>query len=150
MEVPPKSAAFKISLGFFLFWLGFHFVIADFPPPVGFLWVIFLNSIAAYLVFIRAPTYRTWLGNRHKGRWLRVALDGFSVGVIFAVALMLIPGNGEPTIPPPGFTEHLIWLAALGMYGTVNAGLVYSVVHLSERCRLKQILNERGKKRRVV
>ena len=43
------SVATAIAIGFFVIWLGILLAGADFPPPVGFLWVIFLDVVAALL-----------------------------------------------------------------------------------------------------
>ncbi len=131
-----EKPAFKIAIGFFIFWLGINLGIADFPPPVGFLWVVFLVIIAAYLVFIRVPTYRKWLINCQTGRMLRVVIDGFSVGFIFALIFILIPGGGEPSVPPPDLYDRLVWLLFLGVCGAINAAIVYGIIYLSEKYEL--------------
>ncbi len=128
-----KPSAYKIAIGFFIFWLCINLLIADFPPPIGFVWIILLLLIAAFLVFIRVPTYKKWYSNRKKGSLLRVVLDGFIVGIIFALVIILHPGSGEPSIPPPDLSENLIWFTVLGICGSINAGLVYAVVFLTQK-----------------
>ncbi|MCG8348524.1 MAG: hypothetical protein MI924_12200 [Chloroflexales bacterium] len=88
-----RSIAATIAVGFFVLWLCILLAGADFPPPIGFLWVILLDLIAAYLVYVRTPVYSNWLDNGEKIRgWLRALLDGLAVGLVFALATMLFWG----------------------------------------------------------
>ena len=131
------SVATAIAIGFFVIWLGILLAGADFPPPVGFLWVIFLDVVAALLVYIRVPTYITWLDNRKKGRFLHALLDGFIIGLVFALTTMLLPGGGEPSLPPPYLIDRLTWFAVVGVVGAVNAGLVMFIIYVFKASRQK-------------
>ena len=121
--------ASKIAIGFFVTWLGILLAGADFPPPVGFLWIVFLDVIAAALVYVRVPTYLKWLDSRKKGRLLFSLLDGLAIGLVFALTTMLLPGGGEPSLPPPNLLDRLIWCVILGAIGAANAGLVYFITY---------------------
>ena len=128
------SIASKVAIGFFVIWFGILLAGADFPPPTGFLWIILLDLVAALLVYVRVPSYVTWFDRRRRGRLLFALLDGLACGLVFAFAAILLPGGGEPSLPPPGLIDHLIWFAVVGAVGAVNAGAIYCVLYVSRRC----------------
>ena len=128
-----RSIASAVAVGFFVIWLGILLAGADFPPPIGFLWIILLDIVAAGLVYVRVPTYINWFDNRKRGRLLRVLLDGLASGLVFALMTILLPGGGEPSVPPSDLVDHIFWFAVLGAVGAANAGLVYCTVYLSKK-----------------
>ena len=123
------------AIGFFLFWLLVLLAGADFPPPIGFIWVILLDTAAAGLVYYRIPIYTNWSINRKRGRVWRVLLDGLAAGVVFAILTVLFGGGGEPSLPPLGFIDYLIWTVVLGVVGMINATGVYVIISLLNRRR---------------
>lgn len=133
-----RSIASKVAIGFFVIWFAILLAGADFPPPTGFLWIILLDLVAALLVYVRVPSYVTWFDSRRRGRLLLALRDGLVGGLIFAFAAILLPGVGEPSLPPPGLVDHLIWFAVVGAVGAVNAGVIYCVIYVSRRCRREQ------------
>lgn len=120
-----KKFRLVLSITFFTVWLVILWAGADHPPPVGFLWLILFDGVAAGLVYIRVPTYLNWLATRKKNRLPRVLADGMVAGFSFAIVAMLINPTGEPTIGPPTWLDILIWFAVLGAVGAINALLVY-------------------------
>jgi len=131
--VTDRSIASTVAVGFFVIWLGILLAGADFPPPIGFLWIIFLDIVAACLVYFRVPTYINWFDNRKRGRLLRVPLDGLAIGLFFALMTILLPGGGEPSAPPSDLVDHIFWFAVVGAVGAANAGFVYCIVYLSKK-----------------
>jgi len=131
--VTDRSIASAVAVGFFVVWLGILLAGADFPPPIGFLWIICLDIVAAGLVYVRVPTYINWFDSRKRGRLLRVLLDGLAIGLVFALVAILLPGGGEPGVPPPDLVDHVFWFVVLGAVGAANAGFVYCIVCLSKK-----------------
>jgi hypothetical protein len=129
-----KRISLIIALSFFFVWLAILYAGADHPPPPGFVWIVLFDAIAAALVYWRTPTYIDWSMKRVKGRWLRVALDGIIAGLLFAaLATMLNPNGGEPSTPPPGWSDRAIWFAVLAVVGLFNAVAVYVCAVIAAR-----------------
>ncbi len=121
-----KRISLIIALGFFFVWLAVLYAGADHPPPPGFLWIVLFDAIAAAVVYWRVPAYMDWSAQGAKGRWPRVALDGIVAGLIFAaLATALQPNGGEPSVPPPGWSDRAIWFAVLAVVGLFNAVVIY-------------------------
>ena len=120
-----KRISTTIATGFFVIWLAILLAGADFPPPIGFLWVVFLDIVAAFVIHFRVPTYVLWVEQRERGRLARALLDGLAIGLVFALATVLVPGGGEPSAPRPGWIDYFVWFAIVGSVGAVNAGVVY-------------------------
>lgn len=113
-----------VAVGFFVVWLGILFAGADHPPPLGFWLVVLLDLVAAWLVYLRLPTYVAWSIARKKNRLFRVLLDGLTTGLALALILQLIPGGGEPSVTPT-LGSRLIWFAVVGGVGATNTLLLY-------------------------
>lgn len=128
-----KSIASGAAGSFFILWLAVLLAGADFPPPIGFIWIISLDAIAAGLVYYRVPTYINWMDTGKRGRWLCALLDGAAAGIIFALVTTLSNRTGEPSVPPPNVTEYLIWFTILGIVGAINAIGIYGIVNLLRR-----------------
>jgi len=45
-----RKISLYLAIGFFLVWLAILLAGADYPPPVGFVWIIVLDLVAAGLV----------------------------------------------------------------------------------------------------
>lgn len=118
-------AAFILAVGFFTVWLGLLYSGADHPPPLGFLWVFPFAALGAWIVYIRTPHYIQWSRLRKKHRIFHVLIEGIAVGFLFAFIIQLLPGTGEPNIPPPSWRDIIIWFAVLAVLGASNASAVY-------------------------
>ncbi len=115
---------YTLAAGFFFFWLVVMLAGADFPPPVGFLYLVFLDLVAAMLVIVRVPTYRTWSAQGKRGRLWRAFMDGALVGILFAAMTVLLNPVGEPSVQPT-LIDRVIWHTVLACVGAANALAVY-------------------------
>jgi hypothetical protein len=109
---------------FFGAWLLLALVIADHPPPLGFVFAVLILLACTAAIYLRLPTYLRWQATRATGRMLRVARDGLLCGVAIATVSML--SRGEPSIRP-GLTDHLIWLCVWIGLGIGNALAAYAL-----------------------
>lgn len=130
-----KRLPTTIAIGFFIIWFAILLAGADFPPPIGSLWMVFLDIVAAFVIYFRVPTYVLWVGQRKRGRLARTLLDGLTIGLVFALAIILVPGGGEPSFPPLGWVDYLIWSVIVGSVGAVNAVVVYCIVFFIKKRR---------------
>ena len=102
---PRRIAAINAIL-FFFFWLIVLLAGADFPPPVGFLWLIIVIAACAYVVYWRVPTYIDWVRTQRHGRLWRVILDGIAAGIVVAVPFVLKGScEGSITMQPVAYAE---------------------------------------------
>jgi hypothetical protein len=115
-----------LAVGFFLVWLVILLAGADFPPPVGFVWIIVLDLVAAGLVYWRVQFYLAWQESRRSYRLLLVVLDGVAIGSAFALFVIFLPGGGEPSVLPSSL-DYLIWFAVLAAVGAFNSLSVYTI-----------------------
>lgn len=113
------------AIAFFFFWLVVLLSGADKPPPRGFLWLIPLLLLCAAAVYWRVPTYIDWSESRQPGRFAGAGLEGLAVGLLIAVPFVA-SGGGEPTVQVSG-RSALIWFAALGTVGMLNALALYGL-----------------------
>jgi len=110
---------------FFFFWLLILLAGADFPPPVGFLWLVIVIAACAYVVYWRVPTYINWVRTERPRRHWHVLLEGIAAGIVVA-ALFVLFNSGEPSINPQP-VDYAIWFALLGFMGALNSMAVYIV-----------------------
>ena len=121
---PRKIAAINALL-FFFFWLIVLLAGADFPPPVGFLFLIIVIGACASVVYWRVPTYIDWVHTQRPRRHWRVILEGIAAGIVVAAPFVLIgSGEGSITMQPVAYT---IWFALLGFVGVLNSTAIYFV-----------------------
>ncbi|UCC52736.1 MAG: hypothetical protein JSV68_01975 [Anaerolineaceae bacterium] len=73
---------------FFFFWLFVLLAGADFPQPVGFLWLVIVVAACAYVVYWRVPTYIDWNRSKRPRRHLRVIFEGFAAGIVVAAPFL--------------------------------------------------------------
>ena len=104
---------------FFLFWLLVLLAGADFPPPLGFIWIVVAVAVCAAIVYWRVPTYIEWCRTRRNGRHWRVALDGIIAGLLIALPFA-IGGSGEPSVTMQSL-DYAIWFAVLAVMGILNS-----------------------------
>ena len=121
----PATFPLILAVGFFTVWLGLLYAGADHPPPWGFLRVFPFDAVGAWIVYMRTPLYIQWSRTRLKHRLFRVFLEGVAVGLLFAFMVRLLPGTGEPGIPPPGWVDIMIWFGVVAAVGAANACGVY-------------------------
>ena len=113
------------AIVFFVFWLLVLLAGADFPPPVGFIWIIFTAAVCAAVVYWRVPTYIDWYRTRRAGRHWRVLLDGAVAGLIIALPFVLT-GSGEPSITMRP-VDYAIWFTVLAVMGVLNSVTLYAI-----------------------
>jgi len=124
-----RKIATVIAVGFFLFWLGILYAGADHPPPPGFILIVMLDLGCALLVYYRARTYIIWAETQNIHRWFRVILDGLAAGLFVALITIIFPHNSESGIQQ-SILDYGIWFAVLGLVGTFNAVVIYSLCKL--------------------
>ncbi|PIE82117.1 MAG: hypothetical protein CSA11_01745 [Chloroflexi bacterium] len=110
---------------FFFFWILVLLVGADFPPPLGFLWIIVTVVCCSAIVYWRVPTYIDWSRTSQPNRYLRIVLDGIVAGLIIALLFMLL-GTGEPSVAMRLF-DYGIWFTVLAIMGVLNAVTIYAI-----------------------
>ncbi len=113
-----------LAVGFSILWLLILLGGADFPPPSGFVWVVFLDLVAGLLVYVRVPTYIRWIKIKKRYRFLRACAEGLLVGLVFALIPLLV-GSGEPSVTP-SWIDRVIWFMVVGLVGVVNAIGIYA------------------------
>jgi ubiquinone/menaquinone biosynthesis C-methylase UbiE len=120
---------------------------ADHPPPPGFILLILIDFGSSIVVYYRSISYRKWIVNKRKRRLLRVIVDGLAAGFVIALIMVVLPGGGEPSIPPPGFTEFLIWSGILSFVGIANSLIVYWIILYFSKKSLPQTIaaGQRGR-----
>jgi hypothetical protein len=119
---PRKIAAINAVL-FFFFWLIVLLAGADFPPPVGFLWLLIVIAACASVVYWRIPTYIDWYHMQSPRRIWRVILEGTAAGIVVAAPFVLFgSGEGSITMQP---VAYAIWFALLGFVGALNSMGIY-------------------------
>ena len=46
-----------LAVGFFAVWLGVLYAEADHPPPSAFLWLVLLDAVAAWHIYMQVSAY---------------------------------------------------------------------------------------------
>ena len=121
---PRRIAAINAIL-FFLFWFIVLLAGSDFPPPIGFLLLVFVIAACALVVYWRVPTYIDWSRTQHSGRLWRVFLDGLIAGIVVAAPFVLNRSGASSITPGP--VAYAIWFAMLGFIGALNSMAIYLV-----------------------
>jgi hypothetical protein len=119
-----KISAFN-AIAFFLFWLLVLLAGADFPPPTGFLWIVLVIALCAFVVYWRIPTYIDWYRTQRSGRRWRVLLDGIVAGLVVSITFAL-NGSGESSITMQP-ADYAIWFAVLSVIGAINSVALYTI-----------------------
>lgn len=97
---------------------------ADWPPPVGFLWLEALLATLAVIVYVRV---RSRLMARARGRrCMPAAFEGLIAGLVSGLILLLMRSPGEPDITPTS-VDNLIGFAVIGIIGAVAAQALWAL-----------------------
>lgn len=123
--MPPGRIAAINAILFFGFWFVILLAGADFPPPVGFLLLVFVIAACAFVVNWRVPTYIDWYRTKRPGRRWRVILDGVIAGIVVATPFVLNRSGASSITPRP--VDYAIWFALLGFVGALNSVAIYFV-----------------------
>lgn len=94
---------------------------ADWPPPVGILWLEALLAVLAVIVYVRVE-HR--LEARSRGQRLRAAAVEGIIAAVASGLLLLVVNSGEPDITPNPL-DHLVWITVLGLAGGLAAQLLW-------------------------
>ena len=117
-----RIAGVNASL-FFFFWFIVLLAGADFPPPVGFLWLVIMIAACASVVYWRVPIYIDWYHAQRPRRIWRIIFDGIAAGIVVAVPFVLKGSSeGSITMQP---VAYAIWFALLGFVGALNSMGIY-------------------------
>lgn len=119
-----KRRAAVIAVANALAWLLILLAGADYPPPLGFLWLLPVLLVGTPLVYWRATAYAIWKSRSRPWRVSRVIAEGTVAGLVVAIVLQAVPWSGEPSIRVSG-ADAFIWLVVLGAVGSVNALVAY-------------------------
>lgn len=120
-----KKRNFIIAAGFFVFWMLALFLIADFPPPAGFIWLVPLVAFCAFVVYMRVSSYMRWALAGRKGRFFLALLDGLLAGLVLALLIVLQdPGQGE--IQPQLFDYIFIFVIMIFL-GMLNSSIIFAI-----------------------
>jgi hypothetical protein len=119
-----RIAAINAILLFF-FWFIVLLAGADFPPPVGFLWLVIVIAACASVVYWRVPTYIDWAQARRPRRLGRVILEGFAAGIVVAAPFVL-NRSGQSSVTPQ-LVDYAIWFAIVGFMGAINSTAIYAI-----------------------
>jgi hypothetical protein len=137
-EAVPTHKRFARGLAafFFAFWIVILLAGADFPPPVGFIFIAWLVVLCAFVVYWRTLTYIKWTCEKKRWRYLRILFDGLIAGVIAGAIVVVVPGGGEPSVTPRP-VDYVIWFVILAVMGLINALAIYliTVVYLKRKPR---------------
>ena len=125
-----KRTATVIAVVFFSGWLVILYAGADHPPPPGFIALVLVDLVAAFVVYRRVPVYVAWARARRPRRWLRALLEGVVAGLIAAGLAWVFPFGGEPSIER-STTAGLPWLAVVTTIGAANALLIFGLSAVS-------------------
>jgi hypothetical protein len=121
-----KHTATVIAVVFFSGWLVILYAGADHPPPPGFIAVVLIDLVAAFVVYRRVPVYAEWARARRPRRWIRALLEGAVAGSIAAGLAWVLPFGGESSIERSA-TAGLTWLAVVTTIGAANALLIFGL-----------------------
>lgn len=111
---------------FFCGWLVILYAGADHPPPPGFIAVVLIDLVAAFVVYRRVPVYAAWSQTRRPQRWLWAAIDGIVAGLFIAGLALLLPFGGEPSIRRSA-PAVATWCGMLASVGAANAILIFGL-----------------------
>ena len=79
-----------VAVGWAIGWLALLLVAADWPPPIGFLWLVPMLATGAVIVWWRAGIYASADGRgRH---WGTAARDGAVTGLGVGLVILALPG----------------------------------------------------------
>jgi hypothetical protein len=121
-----KRFARALAAFFFAFWVVILLAGADFPPPVGFLYLVWIVLLCSAVVYWRTLTYVKWQTGQDRLRYLRVMLDGILAGFIAGAILIILPGGGESGVTTRAI-DYAIWFAVLALMGVINAVAIYFI-----------------------
>ncbi len=118
MNMQTRHIALRSASIFLGLWLLLALLVADFPPPPGFVFILLILFACALLVYLRVPVYAGWRKEGISGALVKVARDGFVAGMVIALLSLLSPGE---TGVRPGLADHLVWFGVLAVLGIGNA-----------------------------
>ena len=101
---------------------------SDIPPPRGFVWVVVGLVVICCGIALAIPWL--WEVGQRSGLWavlVRTAGIGLVVGLVLAATFALF-SSGEPSIPPLGVAEYVIWFSVLMSVGALNGVVVGLIV----------------------
>jgi hypothetical protein len=119
-----KLASVAIALAFFVGWLTILYAGADHPSPPGFIVVILMDLVAAFVVYRRVPVYAAWVRACRPKRWLLALLEGALAGLIAAGLVSILPFGISSSNRPPA-TAILTFFAVIAVVGAFNALLIF-------------------------
>ncbi len=127
MQLSSKQRS-RVAFGAFFACLATALAGADFPPPLGFLWMLPLAAIGAAAIYFRMPTYAAWVTAGKGAGLFRALAEGFAFGVAMGLLALAIPGTGDPTaLHAVGPANLLIWLGVIGAMGAAGSAATYAL-----------------------
>lgn len=101
---------------FFCGWTLIMFLGADFPPPIGFLWLILLIAILDFIQYKYLQNFLPQLREKKKNLFIKNFLF-FTIGGI-AVSLFFLAIKNKITLEI-GMSNIIIWIAVLALAGAI-------------------------------
>lgn len=121
-----RTQRLRVAFAAFTACLATALVGADFPPPLGFLWLFPLVAIGAAAIYFRMPTYAAWVAARRGLGLFRALAEGLAFGLAMGLVAMAIPGTGDRTaVHAVGPINMLIWLGVIGAVGAAGSAVTY-------------------------
>jgi hypothetical protein len=123
-----------IAAGWAIGWLALLLAAADWPPPIGFLWLLPMVATGAVVVWWRAGVYATAAADGPGRCWAAAARDGALAGAIVGLVILALPGvAGRAT--ELAFTDWIVFFSVLGAVGALNGLGVRALVGINPRRR---------------
>lgn len=111
-----------IAVGWAFGWLALLLTAADWPPPVGFVWLLPMLATGAVIVWWRAQAYRDAYGGRPLAGYGLASRDGILAGLAVGGVLLALPGTATRAaeLPAEAWVIFVTGLAVVGMLNGVG------------------------------
>lgn len=123
-----------IAAGWATGWLALLLAAADWPPPIGFLWVVPMVATGAVVVWWRAGVYAAATADAPGRFWAGAARDGALAGVGVGLVILALPGVTRRAAGL-ALVDWIVFFSVLASVGILNGLGVRALVALTPRRR---------------